>query len=98
MGVGVSARYEDLPQELRTPPTAQRSYLYANDGRTLITSFYDENRTDVPLDEVAPVMRQAIVAAEDSRFYEHGGVDLRGVIRAFVANQRERRRGRAPRR
>jgi Membrane carboxypeptidase (penicillin-binding protein) len=83
----VSARYEDLPQELRTPPTAQRSYLYANDGRTLITSFYDENRTEIPLDEIAPVLRQAVVAAEDSRFYEHGGVDLRGVIRAFVANQ-----------
>ena len=31
-------------------------------------------------------MQQAIVAAEDTRFYEHGGVDLRGVVRAFVAN------------
>ncbi|MEE6257722.1 transglycosylase domain-containing protein [Plantactinospora sonchi] len=83
----VGARYEDLPQDLRVPPTAQRSYLYANDGRTLITSFYDENRTNVPLDQVAPVMRQAIVAAEDARFHEHGGVDLRGVIRALVANR-----------
>ena len=81
------AQYEDLPQDLRTPPTAQRSYLYANDGRTLITSFYDENRTDVPLAEVALVMRQATVAAEDARFYEHGGVDVRGVLRAFVANK-----------
>ena len=83
----VSARYEDLPQDLRVPPVAQRSYLYANDGRTLITSFYAENRTNVPLTEVAPVMRQAIIAAEDARFYSHGGVDLRGVLRAFVANQ-----------
>ncbi|MFC6022258.1 transglycosylase domain-containing protein [Plantactinospora solaniradicis] len=81
------ARYEDLPQDLRTPPTAQRSYLYAGDGRTLITSFYDENRTNVPLTEVSLVMRQATVAAEDARFYEHGGVDVRGVLRAFVANK-----------
>ena len=70
----------------RTPPTAQRSYLYANDGKTLITTFYDENRRDVTLREIAPVMQQAIVAAEDSRFYQHGGVDLRGVLRALVAN------------
>ncbi|GIG89367.1 transglycosylase domain-containing protein [Plantactinospora endophytica] len=83
----VGARYEDLPQELRTPPTAQRSYLFANDGRTLITSFYDENRTNVPLAQVAEVMRQATVAAEDARFYSHGGVDVRGVLRALVANK-----------
>ncbi|ROT31589.1 transglycosylase domain-containing protein [Micromonospora sp. HM5-17] len=83
----VSARYEDLPQDLRVPPTAQRSYLYANDGRTLITSFYDENRTEIPFDQIALTLRQAVVAAEDSRFYEHGGVDLRGIVRAFVANQ-----------
>jgi membrane peptidoglycan carboxypeptidase len=81
-----SEAFLDLPSDLRTPPPAQRSYLYANDGKTLITSFYDVNREDVPLDEVAPVMQQAIVAAEDARFFEHGGVDLRSVVRAFVAN------------
>ena len=41
----------------------------------------------MPLTEVAPVMRQAVVAIEDSRFYEHGGIDLRGTLRAFVNNQ-----------
>ncbi|TDB99541.1 penicillin-binding protein, partial [Micromonospora fluostatini] len=88
--LGLTARsalqaYADLPAALRTPATPQRSYLYANDGTTLITTFYDVNRTDVPLTEIAPVMRQAIVAAEDRRFYEHGGVDLRGMLRALVA-------------
>ncbi|MEV5690741.1 transglycosylase domain-containing protein [Micromonospora globbae] len=91
-GIGFSALstpYSELPNTLRTPPTAQRSNLYANDGTTLITSFYEEDRVDVPLQEVAPVMRQAIVAAEDTRFYEHSGVDLRGVARAFTVNQRD---------
>src|SRR5688500_14786264 len=74
----IGARYEDLPQDMRTPPTAQRSYLSAADGRTPITSFYDENRTNVPLAQVAEVMRQATVAAEDARFYSHGGVDIKG--------------------
>ena len=90
-----STPYSELPDTLRTPATAQRSNLYANDGTTLITTFYDEDRTDVPLREVAPVMRQAIVAAEDVRFYEHGGVDLRGVVRAFTVNQRGGGPGRA---
>ncbi|MER7440578.1 transglycosylase domain-containing protein [Micromonospora avicenniae] len=91
-GIGFSALstpYSELPNTLRTSPPAQRSNLYANDGTTLITSFYQEDRVDVPLREVAPVMRQAIVAAEDTRFYQHRGVDLRGVARAFTVNQRD---------
>ncbi|MGV9214551.1 transglycosylase domain-containing protein [Micromonospora sp. RB23] len=91
--VGFAARaaigsYAALPASLKTPATPQRSYLYANDGKTLITTFYDVNRTDVALADIAPVMRQAIVAAEDRRFYDHGGADLRGLARALVANVR----------
>src|SRR4051794_20806740 len=63
--------YTELPTTLQTPAPPQTSRLYASDGRTLITTFADENRTSVPLAQVAPVMRQAIVAAEDTRFYEH---------------------------
>ncbi|RKN41973.1 transglycosylase domain-containing protein [Micromonospora endolithica] len=91
-GIGFStfaAPYAELPNSLRTPPTAQRSNLYANDGTTLITSFYQEDRVDVGLAEVTPVMQQAIIAAEDARFREHSGVDVRGVIRAFTVNQRD---------
>ncbi|MFG1951138.1 transglycosylase domain-containing protein [Micromonospora sp. NPDC048830] len=78
-----------LPDSLLTPPTAQRSTLYAKDGTTPITSFYAEDRVDVPLAEVAPVMRQAMVAAEDVRFYRHHGVDVRGVLRALTVNTRD---------
>jgi membrane peptidoglycan carboxypeptidase len=89
--IGLLTRYatnadDSLPLALRDPMAAQTTYVYANDGRTLLTAFYDENRQDVPLAQVAPVMRQAMVAAEDTRFYEHGGVDPRSVVRAFVAN------------
>ncbi|GIF73710.1 transglycosylase domain-containing protein [Asanoa siamensis] len=78
----------DLPPALAQPSLPQASRLYAADGRTLITTFADLNRTNVDLDQIAPVMRQAIVAAEDTRFYEHGAVDLRSVLRAVVANGR----------
>jgi membrane peptidoglycan carboxypeptidase len=81
-----SDNFAQLPSDLSTPPPAQLSYVYANDGRTLITTFYDVNRINVPLAEIAPVMRQAMVAAEDTRFYHHNGVDLRSLVRAFVAN------------
>jgi membrane peptidoglycan carboxypeptidase len=81
--------FDDLPSDLKIPAPAQASRLYADDGKTLITTFYDENRRVVPLDAVAQVMQQAMVAAEDIRFYQHGGVDLRSVVRAFVANVKQ---------
>ncbi|MFC4045338.1 transglycosylase domain-containing protein [Dactylosporangium siamense] len=78
----------NLPSNLAMPPPPQATYVYANDGRTLITTFYDENRKDVPLDQIAPVLQQAVVAAEDTRFYQHRGVDGRSVLRALVSNGR----------
>jgi membrane peptidoglycan carboxypeptidase len=77
---------EGLPSELRNSPSPQVTKIYANDGQTLITQFYTEYRQYVPASEISPNMLKAIVAAEDSRFYEHQGVDTRGVLRAFVAN------------
>jgi membrane peptidoglycan carboxypeptidase len=81
------ASFESLPTELTTPTLPQTSYVYASDGETLITSFYEENRREVTLDEVSPLMIDALLAAEDSKFYEHNGVDWAGIIRAAVANQ-----------
>jgi penicillin-binding protein 1A len=43
----------------------------------------DESRVLVKSEEIAPIMKQAIVAVEDKRFYEHNGVDLRGIFRAL---------------
>jgi membrane peptidoglycan carboxypeptidase len=78
--------FEDLPAELEIPPLPERSRILASDG-SLIANFYYENRISVPLSHVSPLMRQAVVAIEDSRFYKHGGIDLRGTVRAFVNNQ-----------
>lgn len=75
-----------LPAQLITPPDAQATRIFANDGKTLITTFYDENRHDVGLADIAPVMQKAIVAAEDTRFFQHGGVDPKGVLRALVSD------------
>ena len=75
-----------LPSDLVIPPLAQTTYVYASDGKTLLTEFYQEDRTYTPITKMSPYIQEAIVASEDSRFYDHNGVDLRGVARAFVAN------------
>ncbi len=58
-------------------------YVYANDGKTILAVLRgDENRVLVDSDDIAPMMKHAIVAIEDRRFYDHRGVDLRGIVRA----------------
>jgi membrane peptidoglycan carboxypeptidase len=82
----IASIYNTPPTPLDIPQTAQITSVYANDGKTLIATFYDERRKDVSLAEIPAVMQQAMVAAEDTRYYQHGGVDLRSVLRAFVNN------------
>jgi membrane peptidoglycan carboxypeptidase len=89
-GIGVKAGSKALaamPEELTEVPTAQTSYVYARDGKTLLTTFYEEYRKPVAIEDMSPYITEAIVASEDSRFYEHHGVDAKGVARAFVANR-----------
>src|SRR4051794_14738446 len=88
MGVGSKAAADELnnlPAELATPIPPTRSKVLMANGRTL-AYFYDENRIYVPLNKIAPVMRQAQLAIEDHRFYEHGALDVKGTLRALVRN------------
>ena len=89
IGVGAHATADsmkNLPEQLTAAPLAQRTRVLDRNGK-LIATFYDENRVNVPLSKVAPVMKRAIVAIEDYRFYEHGALDIKGTLRAFVNNQ-----------
>ncbi len=86
-----SERFDELPSSLAIPPLPETTDVFAADGHTLITSFYEENRHDVPITAVAPLMQKAVVAAEDARFYQHHGVDFKGMVRAFVANNQSGR-------
>jgi membrane peptidoglycan carboxypeptidase len=88
--VGLTAKrgaenFQSLPAQLSVPPLQQRSRLLAADG-TVIATFYSQNRVYVPMNKIAKVMQDAIVATEDARFYEHNGIDLRGTLRALLAN------------
>ena len=62
-------------------------YVYAADGHTILAVLRgSQSRVLVESDQIAPVMKQAIVATEDKRFYEHRGVDFRGMARALWAD------------
>ncbi|MBS1159576.1 MAG: Penicillin-binding protein [Proteobacteria bacterium] len=59
--------------------------IYTADG-ALLGEFGEEHRDFVPIQEIPPLLKDALLSIEDSRFYEHGGVDYRGVTRALVAD------------
>src|SRR5215475_8330960 len=80
--------FDSLPSDLVVPHAPQVTNVYAADGKTLITSLYDENRRDVPISAISQHMLDAVVASEDQRFFQHNGVDPKGVVRAFVADQK----------
>ena len=70
-------------------PLAESSRILAADG-TVVTALHGEqNRETVPLDRMPKVLRDAVVAIEDERFWEHKGVDARSVLRAVYANASE---------
>ena len=78
--------FAQLPSELKDFSSPQLSQVFASDNKTLIATFYDEFRSDVPLKDINKHMQDAIVASEDREFFHHNGVDLKGVARAFVNN------------
>ena len=77
--------FESYPSELEVEPLNEASRIEAADG-SLLATFYTENRIMVPLDEISESMQEAVIAVEDRRFYEHGGVDPRGLARAVASN------------
>jgi membrane peptidoglycan carboxypeptidase len=87
---GLTARnaadnFQSMDAELNTTPPPEKTVVYDSDGKQLAL-FFDKYRESVRLDQIAPIMQQAVVAIEDSRFYKHGALDLKGTLRALMAN------------
>ena len=85
-----------LPQaeELRDVRVQIPLSIYSRDGRLL--SQFGERRMPVAIENIPPLMIQAVLAAEDDRFFEHPGIDFQGTVRAillFVLNAGERNQG-----
>ena len=92
MGLGVHRINQRLQAAgadfTRIPPIAQRSTIYANDGKTVLAHVYLDNREIVPLREIDPYARNAVLAIEDEDFYQHGALSLSSMMRALAQNIR----------
>ena len=73
---------------VRLDPPQLTSRVVAADGTLLAELHAEQDRELVGLDRIAPVLRDAVIAVEDARFYSHGGVDARAVARAIAVNAR----------
>ncbi len=86
--VGLAISFRNLPdvRVLRSYVPAETTHIYDIKGR-LLTSLHDEaNREVVPLNRISPHLKRAVMAIEDSHFYQHHGINPGGVMRALAAN------------
>jgi len=86
-GVALAVAYPNLPDisDLSDYRPKLPLRVYSTEG-LLIGEFGEERRNLTPIKQIPQVMKDAVLAIEDSRFYSHGGVDYRGLLRAALAN------------
>jgi penicillin-binding protein 1A len=90
--VGIRGDIPQLDPVRQARHQQQDGIIYDSTGhRVLARLVGSESRKIVPSNEIAPVMKQAIVAIEDKRFFEHRGVDVRGIIRAVWQDARNKK-------
>jgi penicillin-binding protein 1A len=89
VGVALSVAYPQLPEIASLtdyrPKLPMR--VFSSDG-VLLGEYGEERRNFTPIRQIPQVMKDAVLAAEDARFYEHGGVDYKGIARAALENLR----------
>lgn len=87
VGVALAVAYPNLPDisDLSDYRPKLPLRVFSAEG-VLIGEFGEERRNLTPIAEIPAVMKNAVLAIEDSRFYSHGGVDYRGLVRAALAN------------
>ena len=90
-GVVYASIVRDLPDpEGKAKGRDQTSVVYDRNGEVLAKLFADQNRTDRPLAEIPEALRNAVIATEDARYYDHKGVDPLGIARALWVDIRTR--------
>ncbi len=89
--VGLAISFRNLPdvRVLRTYIPAETSYIYDIKGKLLASIHGEANREVTPLDKISPDLKRAVIAIEDSNFYDHKGINPVSVGRALVVNWRK---------
>ncbi len=73
------------PEKFSENPLIQSTKIYDRTGKVLLYDIYgEEKREVVPFEQISDNLKKSILASEDSRFYQHGGIDLRGILRAIL--------------
>ncbi len=87
IGLGLAVAYPNLPDvsDLADYRPKLPLRVYSAEG-ALLGEFGEERRNLTPIQDIPPVMTNAVLAIEDARFFQHGGVDYKGVLRAALAN------------
>lgn len=86
--VGLAISFRNLPdvRQMRNFFPSETSYIYDINGKLLASLHGEANREVMPLDRISPHLKRAVLASEDSHFYDHHGINPSGVGRAVVAN------------
>ncbi|MDZ7967188.1 MAG: transglycosylase domain-containing protein [Nostoc sp. DedSLP03] len=86
--VGLAISFRNLPdvRQLRNFFPSETTYIYDVKGKLLTSIHGEANREVVPLDRISPNLKRAVLASEDSHFYDHHGINPTGVGRAIVVN------------
>lgn len=88
-GIGLASRngvqaFGGLPSDLTQVPLPQQNTILDAKG-DILAVLYAQNRIEVPLEEISPLIQQAVIAIEDERFFSHAGVDIQATIRASIS-------------
>ncbi|WP_449283922.1 transglycosylase domain-containing protein [Limnothrix redekei] len=86
--VGLAVSFRNLPDVriLQTYTPSETSYIYDIKGRVLASLHDEANRVVVPLNQISPHLKRAVIAIEDSSFYQHPGINPGSIMRALVTN------------
>jgi len=76
--------FANLPADITQVPLPLQNTITDAQGNVIATTF-SQDRIEVPLDQISPIMQKAIIDIEDQRFYQHAGIDIRGTLRALIS-------------
>ena len=79
-----ASSFSNLPADITQIPLPLQNTITDAQGNVIAT-FFSQDRIEVPLSQIAPVMQRAIIDIEDQRFYQHAGIDIRGTLRALLS-------------
>src|SRR3989344_3722853 len=75
------------PEKFNETPPIQSTQIYDRTGKVLLYDIYgEEKREIVAFDKISDNLKKAVLASEDTRFYQHGGIDIEGIFRAILVD------------